>query len=318
MAQSDDGFSASLARLQQAGDPFAIVLCQSGWGSSLRGRDPQQAQTLASEAARQVLAIPDHWLNIWVYLIFGDINLLLGDYAEAMTQYNKGYSVAEQANCAWGLVNSQRTLSRLHIATGDYQGAETYAYNCITEARRHNMKTARIEAGIYLGEALRLQGRLAEAQQWYGESRQQAEALQHKFLTAQAMWGQGSLAEQRGEYAAARDLFTESRAKGHPNLWAYLLPTPGWALIGLGELEEAQRYFGKVVTEAQTCQFPPIFLDAQAGLAYIQRLRAHQSYQASQTWVEESERVLHDVYRHPAATAETRQRITKVTAEFGL
>ncbi len=313
-AEAEQSFAASLTRLRPIEDSFATAFCLSAWGTVSRGRDIQHAKALLSEAERQLATITNGWLNAWVYLCCGEVNYLLGDYPAALTQYTKAYQIAEQIDCAWGLVTSRRLLSQLYTAIGDYPGAEAHARACIVYAHGQNMKIVWVQTGIYLAEALRRQGRFVEARRWYDESRQEAEALHHQFLIAQAIWGQGSLAEQCGEYATAQALFTESRRTGHPNLWAQLLPTLGWALIGLGAWADAQRYFEQILSETQTCQFPPVMLDAQVGLAYLQILRA---IQAGQAWPAAYSQVVHAVCRHPATHAETRHRIRKVSDELG-
>lgn len=321
LPQAENALSASLARLQHAANPFATALCLGVLGPVRRGQAPQQAKALLRAAVLQVQTSDDGWLRAWIYLSLGEVNHLLGDYAEAMAQYTHGYEAAKQTDCAWGLAKGQNLLGRLHVTIGDYQTGEAYLRDCSVYARRQEMKIIWIDASIYLGEALRMQGRLAEAQTCYTESRQQAETLQHKFLITRAIWGQASLAEQQGAYTAAQALFAQSMTTGHPNLAPYLPPTLGWALIGLGELAEAQRYFTQVVSEAPICQFPPITLDAEVGLAYIMALWTN----ASQLSVTESSDptepvavVFQRVYRHPATTQETRDRIVMLAAALGI
>ena len=61
---------------------------------------------------------------------------MLGNYTEATAQYTKGYNVAQQADCAWGLANGLRLLGRLQLTLGHYPDAETYLQKAIACARQ--------------------------------------------------------------------------------------------------------------------------------------------------------------------------------------
>ena len=133
------------------------------------------------------------------------------------------------------------------------------------------------------------------------------------------LWEEGCLAEQNGEYGAAKARFSESLAIGLPYWWAHALPTLGWALIGLGELDEAHAYFQGVCTAAAAQERLPISLDAQAGLATIAALRSSPGppYVAEGIKLTaELFSVLQAVSQHPAATQETRDRIARLVNEF--
>ncbi|MCX6050613.1 MAG: tetratricopeptide repeat protein, partial [Chloroflexi bacterium] len=232
-----------------------------------------------------------------------------------MAQYTQAYVVAQQTNLPWSLANSQHLLGRLHIVLGHYPTAEAHLRAAIAYGHQQRLHSIWLEASINLGEALRLQRRFDEAQRYYTESRQQAEALHDKFRRAQVLWAQGCMAEQRGAYAEAQAFFTESVTLGHPNLWVYLPPALGWALVGLGKIAEAQDYFSKVVTEPPTCYFLPVTLDAEVGLAYIAMLQASRTQPNAPEPVEV---VFPRVYRHLAVTQETRTRIAKLAVALGV
>lgn len=136
---------------------------------------------------------------------------------------------------------------------------------------------------------------------------------------ASILWEEGCLAEQRGEYENARALLTESLARGLPIWWSHALPTLGWALIGLGEIEEARKYLQQVLQDAQAKELIPISLDALTALNYIDALQARNEQPHSvirgRTRSELSA-VFQHVYRHPAAAYETRDRIDRIAIEL--
>lgn len=114
-----------------------------------------------------------------------------------------------------------------------------------------------------MGYALQLQGCLMEAEGCYTESLELAEELQLNALHALVLWARGSLAKQQGEHAAPKAFFTTSLAVGNVVRANKALPTLEWALIGLGELEEAQVYFQQVHDDAKQRHAYPIQLDEQ-------------------------------------------------------
>ena len=87
----------------------------------------------------------------------------------------------------------------------------------------------------------------------------------------------------------------------------------------------AQREEARLLTlrglEALVEERLPISLDAQAGLAYLIALRANAGQPrlaARSNTTKQVIPVLRTVYRHPAATQETRTRVAKLAAGLGV
>ncbi len=310
-------FRASLARLQQAGDPCDSAFCLALWGALTRVTDLEEAKTLALQAIPLVQGVNPYYES-FAYITLGETNRMLGAYDDAARCISTGHRLAQQIDWTWGVANSQRLLGQLHISQGNYAVAETALRDCINLTRERRLQLLLMDATVMLGKALQLQARLAEAQNCYAESLQLAEELQLHSVSALAHWAQGSLAEQQEKYATAKALFTDSLATGNVVQANKMLPTLGWALIGLGELEAAQHYFEQVCVEAQRRHAMPVCLDAQVGLAYLRGLHAKQVTQPDQTQWPEVVSMLQFVERHPAATQETRQRIADVTTKLDL
>ncbi|MEZ4868157.1 MAG: hypothetical protein R3C14_42915 [Caldilineaceae bacterium] len=172
------------------------------------------------------------------------------------------YRLAKCIDWSWGLTNSHRLLGQLQLSRGHYAAAELHLRDCIQLARARHLQMLLVEATIALGYALQWQDRLVEAGDCYAESLQLTEELQIKSLRALVLWVRGCLAEQQRAYAAARVFFTDSLAAGNVVQANKALPTLGWALIGLGELTEAQAYFQQVCDDAEQRHAHPIQLDA--------------------------------------------------------
>lgn len=309
-------YESSWAILQEADSPVASAFCLAHWGVWLTGSDPQRSTKFLTEALCLAQAGDLVWLQALIKQLLGEIILLLGDYGVAEASITQGLSLAQQLNWPRALIGGHKALGRINLACGHYDQAEKELRIAIDLAQEYHYKLLGLESMVALGEALRLQGQLAAAKACFGEVHKLIEPLGLVVPTAFIRWEEGCLAEQCGDYRAAKALFTESLTAGLPPWWSHVLPTLGWALIGLGELVEAQRYFQKVLTDAETQARLPISLDAQAGLAYIAMLMANtkQSHAAKLNPAELVNTIFQRVYQHPATTQETRTRLAKLAA----
>ena len=311
-------FESSWAILQEADSPVASAFCLTHWGVWLTGRDPQRSTEFLTQALGLIQASGVAWLQALIGQSLGEIILLLGDYVAAEANVTQGLRLAQQLNWPRALISGHKALGRIHLARGHYDQAEKALHTAIGLAEHYHFKLLGLESMVALGEALRLQGQLAAAKACFSEVRQLIEPLGLVIPTAFILWEEGCLAEQCGDYRAAKALFSESLTAGLPPWWSHVLPTLGWALIGLGELVEAQRYFQKVLADAEAQARLPIVLDAQVGVAYIAMLQANTG-QARAGELNPAERVntvLQRVYQHGAATQETRTRVAKIAARL--
>ncbi|MCB0082114.1 MAG: hypothetical protein KDE47_14330, partial [Caldilineaceae bacterium] len=317
MAYAEETLRCSLSLLRQENDASATTFCLSVLGSLLRITDPQQSKAFLTEAVQLAPTSSDRSLESLVLLLLGDTHFFGGDYAIAGTLYRQGYELAYHGAWEWGLTVLTGSLGRLKLAHGDYRGAEELLRQSLAYAEERKQRDAHVEAKIFLGEALRLQGHYAEASACFVEGYHAAVALQFKLQISHALWAQGALAEQCGEWVEAKLRFEECLESVHPNLWGQVLPTYGWALIGLGELAAAQRYFTEIFTEAKRHQRLPIALDAQVGLVVSDALAAQTVNTLNADSSAEITQRLQAIAANPAATQETRDRINGL-ARFGL
>ena len=255
----------------------------------LRRSDLKQAAAYLAQAVRLIESTGEEWIKAMIYTAHGEVCLLFGSYAEAEAQIRRGGALAEQVGLVRGVATTYKSLGRVYLSLGHYGQAEAQLRTGIEYARRHYLYMLCLESTISLAEALRLQGRLDEARACFVESRQLAAALGGGLLTALVLWEEGCLAEQCGEYAAAKACFVESTAIGLLPWWSHALPTLGWALIGLGELAEAHAYFQATAAAAQVRGPHPRLARRPAGTGFIQQLGAQQVHTAGQAWVAESD-----------------------------
>ncbi|MCB0140278.1 MAG: tetratricopeptide repeat protein, partial [Caldilineaceae bacterium] len=220
-----------------------------------------------------------------------------------------------------GLAVSHKIMGRIHLARGDYGQAEAHLRQSVEIAHQHQINQYYLSSLIMLGEALRLQGRFAEAQSYYQEGRKLAKASGADVLIAPVLWEEGSLAEQSGNYAAAKAAFTQSLTIGEANGWVHVLPTLGWALIGLGEFQEAQAYFQATLAKAQARGHMPIYLEAQAGMTYLTVLQVRAEWMneaAYHATITNAITTLQEIDQHPAATQQTRNRVDQIVTTIAL
>lgn len=316
-AEAQAALASSWSILATAEDPAAAALCLIVRGHALSGHDVHQAKACLGEAQRLAQTSNVAWIRALAYQAFGEVNLLCGNYAEAEAQITEGLLIAREIHSARAITSGHKALGRLHLARGRYQWAEEHLRTSIEFAHKYQFRYLCLEGMIMLGEALRHQGRFAEAKVTFGESRQIAEMLGAGLLLAPILWEEGSMAEQCDEFDTAKVRFTESLAIGLPNWWIHALPTLGWVLLRLGEEVEAQIYFQKVWADAEAKGRLPIALDAQAGLAYLAVHQASSGPKSSQT-IEQFGTVLRMVAQHPAVTEETHTRVTKLAAALDI
>ncbi|MEM7030141.1 MAG: tetratricopeptide repeat protein [Chloroflexota bacterium] len=78
----------------------------------------------------------------------------------------------------------------------------------------------------------------------------------------------GDLSEGLGDYIQSKQYFQESLALSKGGHTGYTLAGPGWSALGLGEHQEATRYFCALQQAAQS-QRTPLVLDCVTGIVYL-------------------------------------------------
>jgi len=315
--------------LQSVEDPVTAATCLSFWGELKKKDDPKEAARLLTEAVRLIKKSDKVWLTSLLYQLLGETNFLFGNYTEAYAQIAKGCALAEELQLTRGLASAYKSLGLINLSTGNYDQAEEQLRNGIIFSQDHQLNILFLEGHIALGKALSLQWRSNEAEAYFAESRKLAEVLGKGLLLGPVYWEEGCLAEQCGDYHKAKMLFQESLSIGTPPWWSHALPTLGWALIGLSEIEEAKEYFQTALITAETQMRCPISLDAQVGLATIAMQQAEteqtQGGRNRSSGGSEQQEVatqfattLQTVYQHPAATQETRVRVAKLAKTWAI
>ena len=277
LQQADALYKSSISKLQLHRDdaPYAAIFSFSAYGSFLKLNSPERSTALLTEALHLAQANGIRWWQVYILQLLAENDMLNGQYDAAETKLVGSISLADQMNMVRGLIGGYRAMARVDRLRGRYGQAEERLHQSISLASQHHNDVLHIELTIMLGEALRLQGRFDEATKCFTDSQKRMQALGvTEMFKASILWEEGCLAEQCGAYEKAKDRLTKSLEIGLSIWWAHALPSLGWAIIGLGELDEACSYFRKVLQEAEAKERLPIVLDAQLGLAYADVLSA--------------------------------------------
>ncbi|MCB9155778.1 MAG: AAA family ATPase [Caldilineaceae bacterium] len=315
-SQAEAALRAGLSMLRQTDELNPKILCLGALGAAIRMNDLHEGRALLGESMGLANAA-DNLTKGMLQFILAEIECFCGQYEDARRLATDSHALLMPVDWKWGLMESLRVLGLTQLRLGNYVAAQKIFEIRIENARQQGFTAVWIDAMISRGDALRLQGQPSAAHQDYAKALHLAQKFQLPLLVAQAHWAQGCLAEQLGEYPKAKALLTENVNVRHPIQFMAALPTLGWALLGLGELDEAQAYFQRVFNEAETKHAVPICLEAQAGLAYIALLQteaAHVSTGQHRAIRTQTISTFCTIGQHPASAKETRSRLTQLRA----
>jgi len=200
------------------------------------------ANTAAISYYRKVLPLLPEDRQINVMLKLGQVLELVGEWDEAVEVNQQAESLASRLDVVLARARAQRSLGGLMRKQGEYGDAEEW----LTHARESYQQIGE-DAGVShvladIGEIYRLQGKYAEARNFYDESLSLAgniaEPRDRQAVRAHALKGAGTVATWQGDYVLARELNQESLA-----LRRELGDTPGVATLlnNLGIIARFQR-----------------------------------------------------------------------------
>lgn len=302
--------------LQDADNPNAMLLCLSIWVNIVRGDNPRRAKEICQEAKHLLSLANTQSGKALIYQRAADISFLLGDYQDAINECEQAIARAEKDQWRWGEAISHQTMGSVYRSLGRYSDAKEHFMAGLSIAQQHKLPAVDASLTLHLGGIARLQGNIDDAQKFYTEFRAISKQSQTDYNRSTILWEEGCMAEQRGEYARAKTLFLQSSdLPRHRGQWGHVMPTLGWALIGLGELEAARDYFNNVLSESQSKQLLPVSLEAEAGLLYIEELHDNPQQNSGEHPKGENppnnstRAKLKQILEHPATAHQTCNRI---------
>jgi class 3 adenylate cyclase/tetratricopeptide (TPR) repeat protein len=149
-----------------------------------------------------------------ILLKLGDVLELVGEWGDAGKLYEQALTLAEAQGNQTTLAESQRDLGSLRRKEGDFAGAETWF-----ERARRNFEGLGDLAGAgrvlaEIGEVYRLKGDYAAAETSFQESLLLTDTVEERRARLPARAGvlksAGTLANQQGDLARARQMYEES------------------------------------------------------------------------------------------------------------
>ena len=188
------------------------------------------ANTAAISYYRKVLPLLPENQQINVMLKLGQVLELVGEWDEAVEANQQAETLASRLDVVLARARAQRSLAGLMRKQGEYSDAEAW----LRRARASYQQIGE-DAGVShvladIGEIYRLQGKYAEARNFYNESLSLTgnivETRDRQAVRAHALKGAGTVATWQGDYDLARELNQESLA-----LRRELGDTPGVATL---------------------------------------------------------------------------------------
>jgi tetratricopeptide (TPR) repeat protein len=309
--QVEEQFQKSLWLLRQGGARLRreVASCSIYFGTSFTiKREHAKAVSPLQESLALYNELGDPWGS-------GLALASLGIAAIGLGQFEEAEQVSQESLIRFSQIGERRThifamnnLARLATLQGNYPQAERWHLEQLKLRADLDDRTGMAFTLNCLGETARLQDRPDQARQYYQQSLTLAKEIGLRSTQCYALWGLGNLAERLGHYAEAKRFFQESSTISKRNWRSEYNPAgPGWAYLGLGELQEAMIYFRDSLDFALRNQVAPLALDALTGTAYL-LVQAGKLEQALER--------LALVQSHSASPQETKERAAKLHKEL--
>lgn len=244
----------------------AAILCASAFASVAQGSTTYpralaaaDSQNLASALERNVSplapAVPaliGPLGSIGFERLLGGVFLALDSYSNADIHYRRAQAMATAFDRPADAAASAISRGEIAILTGDYARAENLSNELEQLAARADLPWAQAKAEEYLGVVARRRGRLDDAQAHAQRALALQRALGQEAGTATALSNLGTLARDRGDYAAALDLFRQALAIRERNDDQLELTLRNMALVyrDLGDDAAARDYFKRALEVA--------------------------------------------------------------------
>ncbi len=158
---------------------------------------------------------------------------------------------------------------------------------------------------FYRGEAARLKGDFAQAKSYVLQCIALAEEINTPHPVLFSYWLLGNLSVDEGNYETALGYFAAFEKASFSK--QEHIGGPGWALLGLGRLEETGTYFAASLQTMLGSQARPIGLDALVGMANIKARTGR---------LEQALALLALVNDHPSSHFESREKAGRLWEEL--
>ncbi len=285
--------------------PMAVVLggvmMLQGLYCGLLGRY-EQSSCLLEKSLVLLRPTDATWETVMAFSWLGLAMISQGRYQAARAYVQQGLSLAQVSQDRW-LIGIAFTCLGLCARWHDYAEAAQYFQTGLTIFRELGDWHRMAAPLLYLGEAIRLSGNLADAKLHLDSSLSFARENRIRQLEAWTLWNLGEVAYALEEYSEAQHCFVEglavARQVGDNHVIVSCLAGLGSVALRLGHDSEAQAYFHTALQRAvETQAWPHV-----AGLLVRRAEMLSRRDQAAQVRAVEW---LALAVRHPAITQESR------------
>jgi tetratricopeptide (TPR) repeat protein len=287
---------------QEAQEAKGFCSFRLGWIQEIRGEYPQ---ALASyETAAEIRQ------SVGDYAAYGAIQLQLCIIARFMGDFAAAGQYLESAGRFLkddDLQSRRLWNARAWVATeqGQLDEAEAYLQKSVTQLTEVGNKAILSYVWRTRADVSRLRGRIAEAKAYGRKGFALGEEINMPLVAAQYIWLFGNVAIDEREYEIALRYFDEYAQSSMVK--QQYIGGPGWALLGLERMSEANHHFKNSLQLMLSNEAKPIGLDALVGVAHL-KARAGQ--------LEEALILLALVRHHPASFYEIREKARQLWEEL--
>ncbi|CAL9411807.1 hypothetical protein SUDANB121_01684 [Nocardiopsis dassonvillei] len=245
----DDRLSEALRTFEAEGDPWwtAFVLHLRGW-RALRRSDLGPARRDADRSLALFSRTGEPWGEARAHSLLGVVAGIEGSYAEAAHRHRSALGLAEGLGLWPTVVDELGRLARVHMLTGDLDGADRHNLRALRIAGEQAFRAGRRFTVAGLGMTARRRGDLDTAEEYLGEVLEVHRQDGYRPGLAFALAELGFTAEQRGDAAAARELHLQglgyARMSGDPRAVALALEGLAGAAALDGDGAAAARLVG--------------------------------------------------------------------------
>lgn len=194
----------------------------------------------------------------------------LGEYGQARRNAQAGLDLARGEGDQRRVTFLLSILGKVEQAAGHYALAQRLYQESYTGVVALGDQTGIVQALKDLGDIARCLGDAQAAQAYLLQASEVT--LQKDFVVvhSEILWALGNLALDEGDYAQAYAYFQESRSRPETRrLTIEQLPILGWALMGLGDFEGAENYFGESLGIALRAHANRVVSEALGGLVVL-------------------------------------------------
>ncbi|MEM7116134.1 MAG: tetratricopeptide repeat protein [Chloroflexota bacterium] len=307
---AEDIFRDSLHLLEAIGQKghWIGVMCQTMLGTTLHySNQLTLGNSYLQAAMNKQQKIDNQFIRAFVFAVFGQLRLALGQYDEAEQLAHDSKHILASLNNQLLQPFNFSTLGRTAMARGFYEAAEGYHQEALKMRANTDTWAGIVFTWSDLADVAMLQGRYDQAQHYL----HQVLAFEHE----NNMWRGidatnirlGQLAAAEGNYELAKQYIAKTEGRAISQLWTE--SGTGWIYLEMKELDTAKQIFLGDLQTMQAANRPPPALDAIAGLAHLKALDG---------FLQHALELIMLVLNHPAATQLSKDRVLALKEELEL